>query len=79
MKLQSQSKLDEISASVSFFFFCINLSQRGAGAAKSELPWKPAVQCGRPADQVEVVCLVDGQGLVDVTVGIDIGSHGAIQ
>lgn len=44
-----------------------------------ELPWKPAVQCGWPADQVEVVGFVDSQGLMDVTVRVDIRSHGAVQ
>lgn len=44
-----------------------------------ELPWKPAVQCGWPADQVKVVGFVDGQGFVDITVGVDICRHGAVQ
>lgn len=45
----------------------------------AELPWKPAVQCGWPADQVEVVCFVDSQSFMDVTVRVDVCSHGAVQ
>lgn len=45
----------------------------------AELPWKPAVQCGWPANQVEVVGFVDSQGFMDITVRIDICSHGAVQ
>ncbi len=44
-----------------------------------QLPWKPAVQCGWPADQVEVVGFVDSQRFMDVAVRIDICSHGAVQ
>lgn len=43
------------------------------------LPWKPAVERGWPADQVEIVSFVDSQGLMDVTVRIDIRSHRPIQ
>lgn len=45
----------------------------------TQLPWKPAVQCGGSADKVQVVGLVDGQSFVDVTVRIDVRSHGAVQ
>lgn len=37
------------------------------------------MECRRPADQVEVAGFVDSQGLMDVTVGVDIGCHGAVQ
>lgn len=37
------------------------------------------MECRRPADQVEVAGFVDGQGLMDVAVGVDIGCHGAVQ
>lgn len=43
------------------------------------LPWKPAVQRGWPADQVEVVGFVDSQSFMDVTVRVDVCSHGAVQ
>lgn len=43
------------------------------------LPWKPAVQRGGPADQVQVVGFVDSQGFMNVAVGVDVCSHGAIQ
>lgn len=43
------------------------------------LPWKPAVQGGWPANQVEVVGFVHGKGFMDVTVGVDVCSHGAVQ
>lgn len=44
-----------------------------------KLPWKPAVQRGWPADQVEVVGFVDSQSFMDVTVRVDVRSHGAVQ
>lgn len=37
------------------------------------------MQCGWPADQVEVVGFVDSQSFMDVTVGVDVRSHGTIQ
>lgn len=37
------------------------------------------MQCGWPADQVEVVGFVDSQSFVDVTVRVDVRSHGAVQ
>lgn len=37
------------------------------------------MQCGWPADQVEVVGFVHGQGFVDITVRVDVRSHGAVQ
>lgn len=45
----------------------------------TELPWKPAVQCGWPANQVEVVGFVDSQGFMDIAVRVDISRHGAVQ
>lgn len=55
------------------------LRERGLNAMSvEELPWKPAVQCGWPADQVEVVGFVDSQGFVNVTVRVDVCSHGAV-
>lgn len=45
----------------------------------AKLPWKPAVQRGWPAHQVEVVGFVDGQRFMDVTVRVDVCSHGAVQ
>ena len=44
-----------------------------------KLPWKPAVQRGWPADQVEVVGFVDSQSFMDVAVRVDVRSHGAVQ
>lgn len=37
------------------------------------------MQCGWPADQVEVVSFVDSQGFMDVTVRVYVCSHGAVQ
>lgn len=37
------------------------------------------MQCGWPADQVEVVGFEDSQGFMDVTVRVDVCSHGSIQ
>lgn len=45
----------------------------------AELPRKPAVQCGRPAHKVQVVGFVDSQSFVNVTVRVDVRSHGAVQ
>lgn len=55
---------------------------RPTGATLSNGPgvaWKPAVQRGWPAHQVEVVGFVDGQRFMDVTVRVDVCSHGAVQ
>lgn len=37
------------------------------------------MQCGRPAHKVQVVGFVDSQSFVDVTVRVDVRSHGAVQ
>lgn len=37
------------------------------------------MQCGWPADQVEVVGFVDSEGFMDITVRVDICSHGAVK
>lgn len=37
------------------------------------------MQCGRPANQIEVVGFVDSQGFMDVTMWVDVCSHGTIQ
>ena len=57
----------------------LGMRQRWRGWGKYGLPWKPAVQCGWPADQVEVACFVDGEGLVDIAMRVNISCHGAIQ
>ena len=49
------------------------------GMNTAALPWKPAVQSGWPADQVEVVGFVDSQSFVDVAMRVDVRSHGAVQ
>lgn len=46
---------------------------------EAELPRKPAMQCGWPADKVEVVGFVDSQCFMHVTVRVDVRSHGPIQ
>lgn len=37
------------------------------------------MQCGGPADQVQVVGFVHRQGFMDVTVRVDVRSHGAVE
>ncbi len=37
------------------------------------------MQCGWPADQVEVVSFVDSQSFMDVAVRVDVCGHGAVQ
>lgn len=59
---------------------CLYYQSKGGIRGKHyELPWKPAVQRGWPADQVKVVGFVDSQSFVDVTVGVDVCRHGAVQ
>lgn len=67
------------------FFFYVVLSYSPKQDIKvnttnvAELPWKPAVHCGWPADHVEVVGFVDSQSFVDVTVRVDVCSHGTVE
>lgn len=37
------------------------------------------MQCGGPADQVQVVGFVDSQRFMNVTVRVDVCRHGAVQ
>jgi hypothetical protein len=43
------------------------------------LPWEPAVLCGGTADEVEVLCLGDSEGLMHKSPGVHIGTHGPLQ
>ena len=39
------------------------------------IPRKPAVVCGRPADQIQVAGLVDGERLMHVSVRVHVSCH----